>query len=210
MKTDNKYTAIATIATLLLFALPAYVKASEYDKYKFTVELFWPDSLRSNHWNQCKPKCAYQQNGGHGFKIGPFGYYEFMNSYGDPGKMYVIEPFRVDFEYAGLMAGFAPWILQIEGYKKEHRTDEFYIDSAGETRNVKRYEQFTVGPLLWFKFHAGVNPYKFLRKTGAISNTRYRDLNFLFLRNISVNFNKIFFPATTVTYYSVVIFRQDF
>lgn len=206
---DNKYVSITAISILIFFAFAAYVKADEYsvwtDFLKLDeIELVYPGSFTSDHKDQCKPWCAHEENGGHGFRLGIFGYISLTNSFKDPGSVRYVEAYDLEFNYEStgfeffkyVKVGLPIWIMYIDGYFYEERTEEYHHDESGELRNVKSYEPITVGPVPWVVEQFAFNPVFIAEKITGWKLLRHGD-------EFWVKYNIIHFPVVRIQWWSI-------
>lgn len=210
MKRDNRrviYITMIIVVWVIMFA--KHCRADDYivwtDFFKLDeIELVYPGSFTSDHKNQCNPWCAYEKNGGHGFRIGIFGYISLTNSFKDPGSVRYIEAydFEINYEvtelefFKAVKFGLPIWIMYIDGYFYEERTDEYYVDSSGETKNVKTYEPITVGPVPWVVEQVAVNPTFIVEKLTGWRLYRHGEA-------IWIKYNIIHFPVVRIQWWSV-------
>lgn len=143
MEKQEKLILIAWITVMLILAFSDILKAKEY---RLDTEFIFP-SMKSNHVNNCNPDCANQDNGGIGIQIGiggtldiSFVYIEMVNSLGNPGKVFAIEPAKADFRWKFIRGEISVWIMRVEGYKND--------DGSDKEVNV-----------VWPKFEVGINPF---------------------------------------------------
>jgi hypothetical protein len=195
MKHELKYAAIVFLLTISLISARSCYGIK---KYNLELELIIPGSFTSNHANQCKPTCATQKNGGQGFEIGvsniiSVGYIRLINSFGNPGWVYYIEPTKMELNLKWVRGSIAMWIMEIYGYKKYTEDDNGLI----------KEEDIVVRPPPWPKFQLSFNPYRFLVATGGIRNTKFKSLNSLITKNCWFNWNQIRFPGVTIDWYTV-------
>ena len=141
-------TGIIKMKTLLSLLIAIMLSSPVIaDTFEFSGVV--PDSLKSNHANQCNPNCAEQHNGGSGFSVRykmsekyldiGAGRMCFTNSYGDPGCVNWLQLARADVNLYFLMFGVSAWHMEITGYKDDegnHKKD--VID-------------------VWPEFHAGID-----------------------------------------------------
>lgn len=160
------------------------------------IELIYPNTFISDHRDQCKPWCAEQRNGGQGWRIGRFGYVSLMNSYGNPGEIRYFEAKRYEYDFTYIKTGFAIWIMEIRGYTTEERTDEYYLDSNGEVRNVKEYESMKVGPFPWAIFQFGINPIAIGQRIVGYNPSKTSD-------KIWLKYNFIQFPVVKIHFVTI-------
>lgn len=125
------------------------------------IEVLVPNSMTSNHYNNCNPVCANQENAGTGGQIGINGvsllYIDFVNSHSDPGRVIAIEPVKYDIQWKFVRAEVSPLIMQVDGYKK-HNGDPITMRTV------------------WPKLEFGVNPFYTINKNIFIN---YNYMNFI-------------------------------
>lgn len=142
--------------------------------HRIELEVVLP-LITSQHKNQCNPKCYNQENSGLGLiikykslnkyiNVGIGKIDNIKNSFGDDASAMIYQLHAVDYEYNILQYKIfrlevAWWVLQIEGYKNEIKTDEYYIDENGEVRNKTKYEDITVTTPPLPKFKLDINPF---------------------------------------------------
>lgn len=213
MKSDTQLVKIATFLTALLFLAAYNVKADDYnvwtDFFKLNkVNLVVAGTFTSDHRDQCNPWCAYEKNGGHGWQVGIFGHIILTNSFKDPGSVKYIEAYDFGFNYEtipfeifkAIKLDLPIWIMWIEGYVEEKRTDAYYVDSAGETRNVKEYEPMVVGPVPWVVEQISVNPIFITEKLTGYNLTNHE---------FWITYNIIHFPVVRIQWWSIE-FKYNF
>lgn len=166
MKTETIRVIIMYIATLLLLPLSDVLRAE--DKYRLELNVVWPDSIHSNHANQCNPWCAKQDNGGRGGMI-MFSLLDkhlnvgivridLINSFGDPAKVegLILDSFTLRGSIFAI--GVDIWWMRIYGYTKEVVTNDIYYDEDGDPHHVKIREPIIVDTGPWPVFKACFNP----------------------------------------------------
>lgn len=100
---------------LFLFIILPVVAIGEI---KLDVEFIVPGSMSSNH--VVKNGNTIEKNGGRGIRVGPLIYMEFVNSFGDFGKLYAIQPIRLELELPFFRGGIGIWLMEIHGYKDKN------------------------------------------------------------------------------------------
>jgi hypothetical protein len=164
------------IICILLLILLWFCDAFAEDQ-RLQINLVIPNSMHSDHANQCHPNCATQDNGGVGIVVeyqmldkhfypGLF-WIDFINSYGDKGSVSGIQLDKSEYENDFFHLSVSIWLMRLSGYK----------DSNGNDK-IER-------PPPWPKFQIGVNVGNF------------------FDQKIFLNYNLIYFPTVKIGWFSI-------
>ena len=209
MKRDNRrviYITMIIIVWVIMFA--KHCKADDYsvwtDFFKLDeIELVYPGSFTSDHRDQCKPWCAHEENGGHGFRVGIFGYISLTNSFKDPGWVKYIEVYDFEINYEvtemefskAVTFGLPIWILQIGGYYEEEKHKDC-IEDDEDGGYCKTYEPIIVGPFPWAVEQIAINPIFIAEKLTGWKLARHGEA-------IWIRYNIIHFPVVRIQWWSV-------
>jgi hypothetical protein len=169
------------ICILLLILL--WIFDALADTFEFSGVI--PNSLESNHVNQCDPDCAEQHNGGSGFSVRykmsekyldiGIGRMCFTNSYGDPGCVNWLQLARADATTRFFMIGVSAWRMEITGYK----------DAEGNPKTE------TID--MWPEFHTGIDVlYFFDRKPLGIKKI-FIERSYINFISVSIQHSRISF-----------------